>query len=46
MDRSDVSERDGIVWFWLGICELRDMEESVENGSGAEEENERHIAEM
>ena len=41
MDRSNVSERYGIAWLWLGIWELRDTRKSVERGSGAEEENER-----
>jgi hypothetical protein len=46
MDRSNVSERYGIAWFWLGIWELRDRRKSMEKGSGAEETNERHVAEM
>jgi hypothetical protein len=41
MDRSNVSERRGI-----GIWKLGDIRKGVGKETGAEEENDRHIAEM
>jgi hypothetical protein len=46
MDRSNVGEKFGIAWFWLGIWELGDIMKGVVKWSGTEEENERHIVEM
>jgi hypothetical protein len=46
MDRSNVSERCGIAWFWLGIWKLGDIRKGEVKGRGAEEENERHTVEM